>query len=382
MNAAPAAGEAAGYVEVYKSILREILDRSPSGTLQRLATALGKNRSFVSHISNPPFSVPIPAQHVEIIFEVCRFPPEEKRAFIEAFTRAHPTQLKHLQSGSNLGTLKKFVSERMSLQALIDGVPDSLFVKDTNSRFVIANNATAFSYGRAYSGDLFGLTDFDLRAPEVAQQYFEIEQDIVRTGRPMVDLEEVIVDSAGRKRWLSTTKAPLHDEQNKVMGLIGIGRDVTARKLADILREGVAKILEMVATSAPLDAVLDHLMRLIESQMSGIFGSVLLLGDDGVRLRLGAAPSLPEAFTKATSGVPVRPEAGPCGAAAHRRETINVADIMRDPLWEGYRELAAAHGLRSCWSTPILSHRADVLGVAAMYSKSVREPTSSRDPAH
>jgi hypothetical protein len=94
------------HVEAYKTILRNILDRRPSGTRQRLATALGKNRSFVSHISNPAYPVPIPAPHLQIIFEICHFAPAEKRAFLEAFARAHPNRLKQSRSGPNLRILR------------------------------------------------------------------------------------------------------------------------------------------------------------------------------------------------------------------------------------------------------------------------------------
>jgi hypothetical protein len=80
----------ASHVAVYKTVLRNVLDQRPSGTRQRLATALGKNRSFVSQISNPAYSVPIPAKHVEIVFEICHCPPAEKRAFLDAYARAHP----------------------------------------------------------------------------------------------------------------------------------------------------------------------------------------------------------------------------------------------------------------------------------------------------
>ena len=89
----------------------------------------------------------------------------------------------------------------------------------------------------------------------------------------------------------------------------------------------------MIALSEPLEDVLEHLMRLIESQLKGIFGSVLLLEDDGTRLRHGAAPSIADAYIKAIDGVRVGPKAGSCGTAAYRREAVNVSDIRRDPLW-------------------------------------------------
>jgi hypothetical protein len=77
-------------VAAYKRVLAAVLDNRPSGTRQRLAVALGKNRSFISQIANPSYATPIPAQHLETIFEICLFPAAERRAFLEAYGRAHP----------------------------------------------------------------------------------------------------------------------------------------------------------------------------------------------------------------------------------------------------------------------------------------------------
>ena len=77
-------------VAEYKTILRSVLDQRPSGTRQRLAAALGKNRSFVSQISNPNYAVPIPASHLETIFELCHFSAETRERFLAAYRRAHP----------------------------------------------------------------------------------------------------------------------------------------------------------------------------------------------------------------------------------------------------------------------------------------------------
>jgi diguanylate cyclase (GGDEF)-like protein/PAS domain S-box-containing protein len=265
--------------------------------------------------------------------------------------------------------------ERISLQVLIDQVPDFLFVKDLESRFVIANGAIGGGYGRARPDDLLGLTDFDLHPPDVAQRFFDIEQTIMRTGKSMIDMQEVIVSPAGTKKWLSTTKVPLHNDQHRIVGLVGIGRDITARKQADDFRNGQAQILEMIATNARLEDVLDHLMHLVESQSVGIYGSILLLDEPGANLTHGAAPSLPKAYVAAIDGLRIGPKVGSCGTAAYRREVVIVSDIANDPLWEDYRELAAEHGLRSCWSTPIMSHQRTVLGTFAMYSREVREPS-------
>jgi hypothetical protein len=78
----------------YKAILRRVLDNRPSGTRLKLAAALGKNRSFVTQITNPAYLVPIPAKHVAIIFDVCHLSGAERAAFLEAYGRAHPGRLR------------------------------------------------------------------------------------------------------------------------------------------------------------------------------------------------------------------------------------------------------------------------------------------------
>jgi hypothetical protein len=78
----------------YKVILRKVLDNRPSGTRLKLAAALGKNRSFVTQITNPAYLVPIPAKHVAIIFEVCHLSSSERAAFLDTYGRAHPGRLR------------------------------------------------------------------------------------------------------------------------------------------------------------------------------------------------------------------------------------------------------------------------------------------------
>ena len=88
-----------GAVAEYKRIFKDVLDSRPSGMRIRLAHAMGKNRSFVSQISNPAYLVPIPVQHLNTIFEVCHFPPAAKAAFLRAYGRAHPRRVGRLAEG-------------------------------------------------------------------------------------------------------------------------------------------------------------------------------------------------------------------------------------------------------------------------------------------
>jgi len=123
-----------------------------------------------------------------------------------------------------------------------------------------------------------------------------------------------------------------------------------------------------------LRSSLDRLIRLIEFQIPEMRGSVLLLDDDGVTLHHGAAPHLPIEYCQAIDGSKIGPVAGSCGTAAYRAEQVIVRDIATDPLWKNYKGLALPHGLRACWSTPIVDGRGSVLGTFAMYHSQPREP--------
>jgi hypothetical protein len=93
-DAAPSTGVAA-----YKSVLREVLERRPSGMRRRLAEALGRNPSFVSQIANPNYPTPIPATHVETILEICHFSAAEKARFLAAYEAAHPRRARLVHEG-------------------------------------------------------------------------------------------------------------------------------------------------------------------------------------------------------------------------------------------------------------------------------------------
>jgi GAF domain-containing protein len=138
----------------------------------------------------------------------------------------------------------------------------------------------------------------------------------------------------------------------------------------------LCRVLELAMADSPLEQTLGELIRIVEStSRTNVLGSILLLDEDGLHLRHGAAPSLPAAYCDAIHGAEIGPCAGSCGTAAFRAEPVFVSDIANDPLWADFRELAEAHELRACWSIPILTAGRKVLGTFAMYHREPREPT-------
>jgi PAS domain S-box-containing protein len=147
------------------------------------------------------------------------------------------------------------------------------------------------------------------------------------------------------------------------------------RKRAEALLSEEKRLLEMIAKGNSLSMILDALCRLVEELSKGSLCSILLLDPDGNRLWHGAAPSLPKSYTDAINGGSIGPAAGSCGTAAYRKEPVIVSDIATDPLWTDYRDLALPHGLRACWSTPVLASDGRVLGTFAIYSGEPGSPT-------
>jgi PAS domain S-box-containing protein len=135
-------------------------------------------------------------------------------------------------------------------------------------------------------------------------------------------------------------------------------------------------MFDIMRTDASLQAVLSVLCRSVEQQAPGLICSILLLDKAGDRLLHGAAPSLPESFNQAVHGFAIGPCACSCGTAAYRRESVVVSDIARDPLWRDHRELALSHGLRACWSSPVLSRENHLLGTFAIYYREPRLPAT------
>ncbi len=149
--------------------------------------------------------------------------------------------------------------------------------------------------------------------------------------------------------------------------------EINRRKSVESLLEGEKRVLEMIAKGAPLAKSLEATVGLIESQAPDILGSILLLDEEKIHLRHGAAPNLPGDYVQAIDGQAIGPKAGSCGTAAWRKEAVYVRDIAADPLWKNYRDLALRHGLKACWSTPIKDADGKVLGTFAMY---YRQPAS------
>lgn len=138
---------------------------------------------------------------------------------------------------------KELAHEQMLLRMLMDNMPDHIYFKDTQSRFTRINRSVAQQFSLSEPEQALGKTDFDFFSPEHAQPAFDDEQEIIRTGKPVIGKVEKETMPDGRVTWALTTKVPLRDATGKGVGLVGISRDVTERVRAEHLLHNLVESL-------------------------------------------------------------------------------------------------------------------------------------------
>jgi PAS domain S-box-containing protein len=257
------------------------------------------------------------------------------------------------------------------LANILDRVSDAFVALDKNWCYTYVNQQAASLFGRRRD-DLIGRhiwTEF----PEGRGQPFHLAYEKAMTDQVFIQMENYYQPW---NRWFENRIYPSPE------GLSIFFHEITERKLTEQaasenaeLLAGQNRVLELIARGAPLRESLDTLLRVLEAQCSEMLCSILLLDSDGIHVRHGAAPSLPDGFIRGIDGQVIGPQAGSCGTAAFRHQPVVVEDIATDPLWESYRQAALAHGLRACWSTPIFDGQRAVLGTFALYFRSPTRPS-------
>ena len=252
---------------------------------------------------------------------------------------------------------------------MFDEAPGFMAVLEgTEHRFAMANKA----YFQLVGGrNTIGKTVAEALPEVVAQGCVDLLDNVYRTQQAFIGTAmPVSVQRSGGgldDRIVDFIFQPMAGADGEVEGIFVQGYDVTAHKRSEELRITHNQVLELAMQDRPLRDLLQSVVEVVEAHSrAGALGSILLLDENGTHLRHGAAPSLPDAYNKAIDNLAIGPATGSCGTAAFTAKPVFVADIAKDPLWADFRDLADEHGLRACWSLPILSGAGTVLGTFAI----------------
>jgi PAS domain S-box-containing protein len=170
--------------------------------------------------------------------------------------------------------------QRRMLRTLIDNLPDPIYVQDVECRKVIANKADVENIGLTNESEVIGKTDIELFPGNIGIRGYADDKNVIKTGKPVFDLEEEFISKEGVRRWLLTTKIPLRDKNDNITGLVGIGHDITERKQ---IVEELIKAKEKAEESDRLKtAFLHNISHEIRTPMNAIVGFSALLGEPDV----------------------------------------------------------------------------------------------------
>ncbi|HET8911260.1 MAG TPA: PAS domain S-box protein [Ktedonobacteraceae bacterium] len=266
------------------------------------------------------------------------------------------------------------LTDEQRFQTLIEHSSDAIALLDEHGVFRYISSSVQRFLG-FQPAELVGQNSTEFVPPDQLELVIENFESVLRLPRGPRTIEHQFRHKDGRPRWIESTITNCLDDPG-IGAIVCNFRDITAHKQIEGVLEGEKEILERIIRGESLGNILMLLARLIEVQSAGGALTSILLLENGVRLRNGASPSLPQTYLLGIDGMKIGPSAATCGTVAYRNEPVYVSDIASDPLWGEYRELALSHGLRACWSIPIRSSKGDVLGTFAMYYHEPHIPDS------
>jgi PAS domain S-box-containing protein len=252
---------------------------------------------------------------------------------------------------------------------VMDSAPDVICVLDREGRFLQLSAAAQRRWGFAPES-LLGAPITQVVHPHDRESTIEAALR-VQQGVPNPNFRNRIVSHDGQVLYMQWSA--VWSDASQCMYLVG--RDHTEIHRAEDLEQRQRQILTAIARGDALPQVLESIVAAYEKAHHDATCSILLLRDG--RLHHGAAPGLPADFCRGIDGSPIGPAAGACGTAAWRAQRVVTTDIAGDPLWRDYAALALAHGLRACWSTPVLARDGAVLGTFAVYYHAPHDPSEA-----
>ncbi|WP_431099063.1 PAS domain S-box protein [Polaromonas aquatica] len=273
--------------------------------------------------------------------------------------------------------LSRVDKERSLLDLILNSMSEGVIAADTEGRFLVFNATARKLFGAAPGSDA-RVEDWrrghELLMLDKKTILPAPERPLARATRGIsVDNWDLVFRRPGADdRVLRMSTRPLRDETGTLVGGVAVFVDITRAKAAEDFALAQEQVLALIAGNASLQRSLEAIVQLIEADSPDNLCSILLV--EGQQLHLGAAPNLPDSYNRAIEGLQVGEGVGACGTAAFRNQIVVVEDTQQDPLMQDYRELLQTHGLRACWSSPVVSTDGEVLATFAIYRRYPSRP--------
>ena len=262
-------------------------------------------------------------------------------------------------------------------RAISDGIPEALYLATPSGEIEIVNRTFLDYFGT--SNDTLDTRHFIGKIhPDDDPRFLAVWKESNATGQPF-NLEVRRRRADGQYRWFELRGSPLRDQNERIVYWFILERDFEDRKRLEALSAGEKRVLERVAQGEPLPVVLDAVCNLVEGIAEPCWCSILLIDPSGAAFLYGAAPTLPRDYSEVETQVGKLTDfkSGPCGLAASTKQAVIVPDLAAETRWDenGWRTLALQHGLRSVWTSPILSRTEKVIGTFAIYHRASGSPS-------
>jgi PAS domain S-box-containing protein len=183
-------------------------------------------------------------------------------------------------------------NEKLLLRTVIDNIPDSIYCLDSDCRKTLANLTDIRYMGAKSESEVIGKNDFDFYPLDIAKSFFRIDNEVIKTGKPLLNCEEFLMDENGEKRWLLSSKLPMRNKNGEITGLLGIGRDITDRKMAE--EEIKHKNEELQRVNAEKDKFFSIIAHDLRSPFNGFLGLTQIMAEDLQTLTMDEIQSISE----------------------------------------------------------------------------------------
>ncbi|MFB5189523.1 EAL domain-containing protein [Alicyclobacillus fastidiosus] len=257
-------------------------------------------------------------------------------------------------------------------KSLFEYNADAVFALDLEGRFVEVNKACEHVSGYGVE-TLQGTAFHPLIAPE---ELAIVNENFVRACHGETrNLDITIIHRSGERVVLNVTSLPITVD-DRVVGIYGIAKDITSIRHKEKLLLIQKSVSESIAAGDDVEHVLQEITECVGRLFEDCIPCIMLVSESGDALLAAAcSDKLSMQYIGALDAVPIDRDAGSYGAAAYHNTPVVVTDIEADPLWQNYRSLARAEGLRACFAVPILSDDHQVVGAFGLYYKTRKQPT-------